>query len=307
MKNGESPGFPRFRSRARGINSFDLPTPTIKRHRQYSVLSVKGIGKFRFKGCEVDGTIKMARVVRTPRRIVVQVVVDYGEVADASDHRSPLGIDVGIASRITLSDGFQSPKVEVDRSKLKRRQRILSRATKGSASRAKKRASLSRQWQRVREAERGTLHELTSSLVEERSSRFFVENLQIRNMVRNKRLARSIMEQQWGTFAQQLGYKAEEAGGFVRYVNPRNTSQLCSVCGFLPEIKLALSLRTYACGVCGHTEDRDVNAARNILSIGLADWSGGAPPACREDANGVGELNGSPTQDTSAVCMRAAQ
>ncbi len=268
---------------------------------------MKGIGKFRFKGSEVDGTIKMARVVRTPRRIVVQVVVDHGKVADASDHRSPLGIDVGVKSRITLSDGFQSPKIMIDRSELKRRQRILSRATKGSASRAKKRASLSRQWQRVREAERGTLHELTSSLVEERSSRFFVENLQIRNMVRNKRLARSIMEQQWGTFAQQLGYKAEEAGGFARYVNPRNTSQLCSVCGFLPEIKLALSLRTYACGVCGHTEDRDVNAARNILSIGLADWSGGAPPACREDANGVGELNGSPTQDTSAVCMRAAQ
>lgn len=102
-------------------------------------------------------------------------------------------------------------------------------------------------------------------------------------MVKNHRLARAILEQNWGAFLALLTYKAEEAGGWVRKVPPRGTSQRCSACGVSPAESLGLAVRTYACTNCGNVEDRDVNTARDILSIGLMlDRSGGEPPACRE-------------------------
>ena len=102
-------------------------------------------------------------------------------------------------------------------------------------------------------------------------------------MVKNGRLARSILEQTWGAFVQLLSYKAEEAGGWVRKVPRHNTSQRCSACGAMPDEKLTLAVRAYRCARCGAVEDRDVNAARNILRAGLAPaLPGGKSPVCRE-------------------------
>ena len=114
------------------------------------------------------------------------------------------------------------------------------------------------------------MHELTAHLVRDHGARIYVEDLKIPAMMRNRRLARSIAEQNWGGFVSLLTYKAEEAGGWVRKVPPHHTSQRCSVCGAMPAKKLTLADRTYECGSCGHVEDRDVNAAKNILQVGLA-------------------------------------
>ena len=279
---GRTPGFPRFRSKHRGIHSFEVPAPTIRRQGRYNVVSVKGIGKFRFAG-EIDGTPKVLRIVRTPIRVKVQIVVkkEAAEVADlrAPTGRPPLGIDAGIRYRAALSSGRTVPGRRLDRTELIRRQRILSRARRGSNGRCKKRQALARTWQRVTERERGMLHELTSDLVRGHGARFYVEDLKIPNMMRNGRLARSIAEQNWGTFVLLLTYKAEEAGGWVRKVPPHHTSQLCSACGAMPQKKLTLADRTYECASCGYAEDRDVNAAKNILQVGLRlHPPGGAPP-----------------------------
>ncbi len=102
VKAGQKPGFPRFKSKDRGVRSFSTSQPRLKAHGTWHSLSVKGLGRFRFKG-QVDGTVMKARVVKTPIRVVVQLVV---EQPDTQPHPwPPLGIDVGIAARVTLSDG----------------------------------------------------------------------------------------------------------------------------------------------------------------------------------------------------------
>ena len=294
LKRGEKPGFPRFRSSARGIRSFEVPAPKIHSKGAWNTVAVKGIGKFRFLG-EIDGTPKVLRIVKTPIRVLVQLVVEQ-EVPDSADIRAPLGIDVGIRSRISLSSGGTVPGRRLDRAVLKRKQRVLSRAKKGSCSRLKKRKALAREWQRVRQRERGVLHELSAELIRDHGAKFYVEDLRIQNMLRGgKNLARGISEQSWGTFVSMLAYKAEEAGGWVRKVPPHNTSQRCSSCGAMPEEKVTLDVHTYECDSCGHAADRDVNAAMNILSVGLAlDRPGGVSPARRkeEDQPGAGRKAG---------------
>ena len=104
-----------------------------------------------------------------------------------------------------------------------------------------------------------------------------VEKLTILNMVKNKRLSRSILEQSWGLFVRMLEYKAERAGGRVVKVNPKNTSKACSGCGNV-KASLPLSERVYSCSNCGLVIDRDHNAAKNIANLANAGLSAGDTP-----------------------------
>ena len=285
-------GFPRFKSHQRGIRSFEWHNPAIRKHGKFNVLLIKGVGRLRFKG-EVPDQIRFVRVVKTACRVKVQVIHAI-EAVEPVPSINPIGIDVGIRSRITCSNGFNTGKNELDRTELKRRQRILSKAVKGSNNRRKKRLALAKEWQRVRERERGSLHELTAELVKQ-SNTFYVENLNVLNMVKNHRLARSILEANWGTFLELLTYKAESAGGRVVNVDPKDTSQLCSGCGSKPKEKLTLAIRHYRCEYCGYEADRDLNAALNILQrgLGLSSKSGGNSPARRENETEGPALAGS--------------
>ena len=231
LKKGGKPGFPRFKGGNRKIRSFETGSFSIQSQpdgKHHSV-TVKGIGRVKFKG-SVNGDPKLLRIVRKPRRTEVQLVCEVERVP-VVDSRPAVGIDVGIKNMITVSDGRKEPKRLLPRAELKRRQRKLSKSVKGSNNRYRKKAMLAREWQRVTERERGHLHELTRDLVDNVSSRFFVEDLKIQNLVRNPKLSRSITEQNWGIFTEMLAYKAESAGGWVMKVNPKNTSRLCSECG----------------------------------------------------------------------------
>ena len=195
-KAGETPGFPRFKGRSRGIRSFDIPDPVIRD----GSLRLKGIGRFRLPSVP-DGRILQARVVKTPLRVVVQFAVEV-EVPDARPSE-PVGIDLGVKDRAILSTGETVPAVSIDRRPLRRAQRAVSRAKKGSASRRKKVNVLRREWERTRIRERNALHRISASIVMGRN-RIAIEDLQVSNMMRNPNLARSIAEQQWGRLAEQL-------------------------------------------------------------------------------------------------------
>lgn len=285
-------GFPRFKGR-RGIRSFETDSPMQpKRAGRGWAVTVKGVGRFKFGGALPAGNLKLMRVVRTARRVLLQFVIEQ-PAAPVADARPPVGIDVGIAARVTLSTGHQEPKRTLDRGTLKRRQRRVSRAKRGSNNRRKRVLELRKEWQRVAERERGHLHELTARLVRDVSARWFVEDLQIDNMVRNHSLARSIMEQQWGRFVTMLTYKAESAGGWVVRVDPRGTSQRCSACGALPDEPIWLGVRVYRCDGCGLIMDRDLNAAKNVLQRGQAALAAGTVAATPGAGRRAGPLGSS--------------
>ncbi len=120
-----------------------------------------------------------------PRRVKVQFVCErLAEIAP--DSRPMVGMDLGISARVALSTGETIPGVKLDRRELKRHQRRLSKAQRGSRNRQKRKAELAREWQRVREREKGALHELTADLVKRVAASWTVEDLQTKNMMRNR-------------------------------------------------------------------------------------------------------------------------
>jgi len=176
---------------------------------------------------------------------------------------------MGITSQVTLSSGQKLPKRVFNRDKDKRLQRKLAKAKKGSNNRYNKRSALARHRYRQAIKNRNYLHRVTTFLISNVSGTLVVEDLQIGNMVKTKNLSRSILEQNWGTFINMLTYKAESASGRVIKVNPKNTSKTCYECGAIKK-DLSLRDRVFTCDYCDHVEDRDINAAKNILLRGLA-------------------------------------
>ena len=268
-------GFPRFKSQKRGIRSFECDSLNVQQGKKWHKIEIKGIGRLKFKG-KVSGDIKLVRIVRTALRVKIQLVCEHPD-RTVVDHRAPIGIDVGVSKLLTLSNGSQIDGRKIDRSKLKRKQRAVARAEKGSHNRQKKAIALRKEWQRVTERSNGFNHELTAALVKNHSNRFFIEDLNIVNMTKSAKgteddpgsnvraksgLNRSIAEQKWGDFFNKLSYKAESAGGYVMKVDPKFTSQNCSSCG----ASKGNNQKVYAvfeCLVCGYTADRDVNASTN--------------------------------------------
>jgi putative transposase len=185
---------------------------------------------------------------------------------------STVGIDVGLNHLLTLSTGEKvaNPRHErKDRARLAKAQRNLAKKTKGSNNRAKARKKVARVHARITDRRRDHLHKLTTRLVRENQT-LVIEDLTVRNMVRNRSLARAISDAAWSEFRNMLEYKAAWYGREVIAVDRWfPSSKLCSACGALRS-RMPLNVRTWTCESCGSIHDRDVNAARNLLAAGLA-------------------------------------
>ncbi|MER7402377.1 RNA-guided endonuclease TnpB family protein [Streptomyces sp. NPDC000070] len=183
-----------------------------------------------------------------------------------------IGVDVGLDHLLTLSTGekITNPRHERrDRARLAKAQRELSRKAKGSNNRAKARRKVAKVHARIADRRRDHLHKLTTRLVRENQT-LVIEDLTVRTMVRNRSLARAISDAAWAEFRSLLEYKAAWYGREVIAVDRFfPSSRLCSHCGALQD-KMPLHVRTWTCGSCGTTHDRDVNAAKNLLAAGLA-------------------------------------
>ncbi|WP_344504438.1 RNA-guided endonuclease TnpB family protein, partial [Dactylosporangium maewongense] len=182
-----------------------------------------------------------------------------------------VGVDAGLNSLLCLSTGEKvtNPGHERrDRAALARAQRNLARKEKGSANRAKARLKVARVHARITDRRRDHLHKLTTRLVRENQT-IVIEDLTVRNMIRNHSLARAVSDAAWRQFRTMLEYKAEWYGRTLVAVDRWfPSSKLCSTCGALAE-RMPLHVRSWTCR-CAHTHDRDVNAARNILAEGLS-------------------------------------
>ncbi|MGW3248347.1 RNA-guided endonuclease InsQ/TnpB family protein [Streptomyces sp. NPDC001070] len=183
-----------------------------------------------------------------------------------------VGVDAGLDHLLTLSTGekIANPRHErKDRARLARAQRELSRTARGDgANRAKARRKVARVHARIADRRRDHLHKLTTRLVRENQV-VVIEDLTVRNMLKNRSLSRAISDAAWSEFRSMLEYKAAWYGREVIAVDRWfPSSRLCSACGTLQE-KMPLNVRTWTCD-CGTVHDRDVNAARNVLAAGLA-------------------------------------
>ncbi|GGO65330.1 transposase [Nonomuraea cavernae] len=183
-----------------------------------------------------------------------------------------VGVDAGITALVTLSTGEKivNPRHErADRRRLARAQRALARKEKGSASRVKARLRVARVYARIADRRRDHLHKVTTRLVRENQV-IAVEDLTVRNMVKNHRLARAISDASWRELRGMLEYKSRWYGRRLVVVDRWfPSSRLCSACGAVTAM-MPLHVRTWVCA-CGASHDRDVNAASNILAAGLAE------------------------------------
>ncbi|MER5928178.1 RNA-guided endonuclease InsQ/TnpB family protein [Streptomyces mirabilis] len=182
-----------------------------------------------------------------------------------------VGIDAGLDHLLALSTGekIANPRHERrDRAVLAKAQRRLAKKEKGSANGVKARRKVARIHARIADRRRDSLHQITTRLVRENQT-LVIEDLSVRNMVKNRKLARVISDAAWREFRGMLEYKAQWYGREVIAVDRWfPSSKLCSACGTLQD-KMPLNVRTWTCG-CGATHDRDVNAAKNLLAAGRA-------------------------------------
>jgi putative transposase len=269
VKAGEKPGYPRFRSRRR-YDSLTWDSAWSIRDRR---LALQGIGHVRVNWHrELPASGKVCTV--TVRRVVGHWYACFALALEmpAASNRAlmpAVGVDLGVKNFAALSTGqlIAGPRAYRAASRrLRAAQRRVSRRVKGSRRRQKAGLLLARLHERIGNLRRNHAHELSRRLVSN-FGLIAVEDLNVQGLTRGF-LAKDINDQGWAEFLRLLGYKAEDAGIQVVKVPPGGSSRACSGCG--TSVPKPLSERTHCCPTCGLVVDRDVNAARNILRLGMS-------------------------------------
>ena len=233
-------------------------------------LSKLGFVKFR-KSREVSGTIKSVTVSKNIlNRYYISVLCEV-EVKTLPTSNSKVGIDLGLKEFCITSDNefVSNPKyLRKSELKLKKAQRKLSKRKKGSNRRFKQQKKVFRLHEKIRNQRLDFLHKLSSKLINENQV-ICLEDLQVKDMVKNHKLAKSISDVSWSKFVELLKYKSDWYGRkLVKIDKFFPSSKTCSSCGNIKK-DLTLKDREYICSSCGLVIDRDYNAALNILREGL--------------------------------------
>ncbi len=268
VKAGETPGYPRFRGKG-WYDSFTYPQADAFRvHGHW--LDVSKFGRIQMIDHRpVDGTIKTLTIRRTSTGKWFACFSVETEPDPLPGTQRAVGIDVGLEKFATLSTGEQiaNPRFfRKDEPALAKAQRCLSKAEKGTPERAKRRKVVAHIHERIANRRKDFAHKLSRRLVNEFGV-IVVEDLHIARMIKNHTLAKSIADAAWNQFARYTRYKAASADRTYLQIDPRGTSQRCSRCRGV--VKKELSVRLHQCPSCGLEIDRDLNAALNILAVGL--------------------------------------
>lgn len=180
-----------------------------------------------------------------------------------------IGIDLGVSTFATTSNGdkIKSPDLKKEYQKLKKLQKRLSKKQKGSNNRNKARIKVARQYERITNIRKNFHHQVSRKLVN-KNQVIVLEDLKIKNMIKNRKLSRAISEQGWYQFRSFLEYKCNWYGRELVVINQwYPSSKTCSSCGSI-QTKMPLNIREWTCPDCGTHHDRDINAAKNILAVG---------------------------------------
>ncbi len=270
-KSGRA-GYPRLKSEGR-YDSITYPQePGFRIENGKLRLSKIGVLKLKMHR-DIAGHVKSCTVRKDGNHWYACFSVEHEPEKRAIPLKST-GIDVGIKNFAALSDGSEivNPKyLRKTETKLKRVQRSLSRKKMGGTNRIKSRALVANVHRKIRN-QRLDFHHKEAKRIVDGYGFIAVEDLKIKNMLRNRHLSKSISDAGWGNFVNILAYKAEEAGCRLEKVAPHHTSIDCSRCG--TPVPKTLATRIHHCDACGLTLDRDHNAAINILQRATAGTAG---------------------------------
>lgn len=191
--------------------------------------------------------------------------------------KKEVGIDLGLTHAVITSDGLKvnnQKYYRLQEKRLAKAQRKLSKKRKGSSNRAKARLRVAKIHAKISDQRKDFAHKLTTKLINENQV-IAAESLQVKNLVKNRSLSKSIQDVGWHQITSMLEYKANWYGrSFVQIDRFYPSSKRCHVCGHISD-KMPLSVRLWDCPSCGNQHDRDVNAAKNILKAGKTILAGG--------------------------------
>lgn len=286
VKNGETPGYPKFKSRKNPVQSYQYPQNVkVFFDKKYNIPKVGNIGYVKLpKIGEVpavlhrtfEGKVKTCTISRTPtNKYYISILVDDGKKLpekEQFDHSNTVGVDVGIKDFAILSNGekIENPKyLKNSLKRLKVLQRRLSRKVKGSNNWKKAKLKVARLHEKITNQRNDFQHKISKKLVIENNA-IALENLNVSGMVKNHCLAQSISDAAWSSFIEKLQYKADWYGKTIMKIGRfEPSSKTCCICGYINK-DLTLDVREWVCPNCKTNHDRDINAAINIRNFAFS-------------------------------------
>lgn len=275
FKNKKS-GFPKFKSKKRTKKSYTtnnqngtieiIDNKYLKLPKIKSLIKIKHHRKF-------TGKIKSCTISQTSSgKYFASILVDCVEDVKPKKLDKKIGIDLGLTDFVVTSNGGKIPNpkhLKNSEDKLIKLQRSLSRKQIGSKNRDKARIKVARMHEKITNQRKDFLHKLSSKIINENQV-IVIEDLSIKNLVKNRRLSKAIGSVGWYAFRSMLEYKAAWQDRDIIIASRRfASSQLCSNCGFKNVEVKNLKVRIWQCLECNTTHDRDINAATNLLKLAI--------------------------------------
>jgi putative transposase len=291
-------GFPKFKKKSGIPQGIKIPQQVGQIKTGIKFIKIPKLGEIKWiRHREPQGILKSVTITRDVDQWYVSCLCDIDFVPVLKEVKSIendiTGIDLGIKNFLVDSNGvvIDSPKfLKKSEKKLKSKQKSYSKKKKDSNNQHKTRILLARQYRKVRFQRKDFLHKLSSQIANENSV-IICEDLAVKNMTKNHKLAKAISDQGWSQFITYLSYKMNWCGGqLIKIDRFAPSSQICSSCG--SKQKISLDMRTYVCN-CGLVLDRDYNASLNIKEFGLRKYREGLSRiyACGDTSNKKSDIS----------------
>lgn len=270
-KTGENPGFPRFK----GENQYDsvtFPQFEYGNYLENDYIKISKIGKIYFKKHrEIQGKIKTVTIKKTPtNKWFIYFTTAYEKKIKVKKSCKSVGLDVGVTTFATLSDknAIQNPRFfEKEQKELAKIQRKIDKQIKSKQKiKWKDRKRRARVYERINNKRKEFGHKESNKLINKYKT-ICIEDIKINKLIQRRWCSKQISDASWGMFFDILKFKAASAGREVIKVNPAYSSQTCHKCG--TRTVHELKDRVFNCSNCGLSMDRDLNAAHNILRLGI--------------------------------------
>ena len=265
--------FPKFKSKRNDQSYTTNNQGSVKFSNNNRYISIPKCQRIRVKKHrDFEGTVKSITVSKTTdNKYYISLLVET-EIEPLKESSHTIGLDLGLKDLIVDSNGkkYKNHKyLTKSQNKLAREQRKLSKMVKGSNNRNKQRIKIARLHKKIQNQRNDYLHKLSKSIVDENQV-ICIEDLKVKDMEQNSKLARNIIDVSWSRLVSMLIYKANWYGRkVIKIPFTYPSSQLCSICGYKNSITKDLRIRKWTCPECGTIHDRDINAAKNILSKGI--------------------------------------